>query len=122
VHVGTPPQPFNVILDTGSANFWVYSKECTSPACLAHHQFSADQSATYSTNKTTFFVKVCLGAGMRERERESYENKGERRGRGGDFIFILLMFLFLFAFSHYSHCCSTEAVASMEFCARTTSS
>jgi len=61
VYVGTPPQQFNVILDTGSANFWVYSKECTTSACRAHRQYDPQMSSTFATNKTTFFVKYGSG-------------------------------------------------------------
>jgi hypothetical protein len=35
VTVGTPQQQFQVILDTGSANFWIPDKDCTGDACDA---------------------------------------------------------------------------------------
>ena len=60
VSVGTPPQPFHVILDTGSANFWVYGSECSSPACKAHTVFDSSRSSTFRTNETSFFVKVTV--------------------------------------------------------------
>jgi hypothetical protein len=34
VGVGNPPQEFDVIFDTGSANFWINSKQCTDESCL----------------------------------------------------------------------------------------
>lgn len=61
VYAGSPPQPFSVILDTGSANFWVYSDQCGSPACQNHNRFATSLSPTFKTNHTTFFVKYGSG-------------------------------------------------------------
>ena len=33
MQVGTPPKPFEVQIDTGSAYFWVLGSTCTTPFC-----------------------------------------------------------------------------------------
>ncbi|CAE7857417.1 CTSE [Symbiodinium microadriaticum] len=46
VHVGTPPQRFTVIFDTGSGQLMLPSARCTSEACKKHEQFAARKSST----------------------------------------------------------------------------
>ena len=41
IGIGTPPQPFQVIFDTGSANLWVPSVACAQPSCVTHARFDA---------------------------------------------------------------------------------
>ncbi|ORX94590.1 Asp-domain-containing protein [Basidiobolus meristosporus CBS 931.73] len=61
VSIGTPPQNFKVILDTGSADFWVPSSQCTSAACLTHTKFYPSKSSTYSSLGGTFSLKYGTG-------------------------------------------------------------
>lgn len=44
--LGTPPQPFKVIFDTGSGNLIVPSSECNVPGCAPHRKFHKNASIT----------------------------------------------------------------------------
>jgi hypothetical protein len=46
VMVGTPPQKFTVIFDTGSGHLLVPSAQCESEACQTHKKFAAHNSST----------------------------------------------------------------------------
>jgi len=46
VSVGSPPQTFMVVFDTGSGNLLLPSKECTDEACSDHKRYDAGLSAT----------------------------------------------------------------------------
>ncbi|XP_045710684.1 pepsin A [Phyllostomus hastatus] len=61
IGIGTPPQEFNVIFDTGSSNLWVPSVYCSSPACSNHNRFNPQQSSTYQATSQT--VSVAYGTG-----------------------------------------------------------
>ncbi|XP_004437499.1 PREDICTED: pregnancy-associated glycoprotein-like [Ceratotherium simum simum] len=47
ISIGTPPQEFKVIFDTGSADMWVPSIYCTSQACAKHNTFNPLRSSTF---------------------------------------------------------------------------
>jgi len=46
VHLGTPPQEFQVVFDTGSGNLLIPSKQCKDEACTSHKRFDAAASST----------------------------------------------------------------------------
>ncbi|XP_007483929.1 gastricsin [Monodelphis domestica] len=62
ISIGTPPQNFLVLFDTGSSNLWVPSIYCQSQACSGHARFNPSQSSTYSTNGQTFSLQYGSGS------------------------------------------------------------
>jgi hypothetical protein len=48
ISLGTPPQPFKVIFDTGSGNLIVPSSQCNSAGCKPHTKYNTKSSTTSS--------------------------------------------------------------------------
>lgn len=56
VTIGTPPQSFQLVPDTGSSNLWVYSAQCMSVPCLSHATYNYKNSSTYVANGEPFII------------------------------------------------------------------
>nr|BAM46128.1 pepsinogen C [Cynops pyrrhogaster] len=62
ISIGTPPQNFLVLFDTGSSNLWVASTYCSSSACTNHATFNPSQSSTYTSNNQKFSIQYGTGS------------------------------------------------------------
>ncbi|RXM92410.1 Cathepsin E-A [Acipenser ruthenus] len=62
ISIGTPPQNFTVIFDTGSSNLWVPSGLCSGQACETHHRYHSSDSVTYQVDGRQFSIEYGTGS------------------------------------------------------------
>lgn len=64
MEIGTPPQLFTVVFDTGSVNLWIPCKGCnlTSETCNFHKTFDCDKSKTCVKSNETISIQYGTGS------------------------------------------------------------
>uniref|UniRef100_A0A8C6E0A0 Peptidase A1 domain-containing protein n=1 Tax=Moschus moschiferus TaxID=68415 RepID=A0A8C6E0A0_MOSMO len=62
--IGTPPQEFQVVFDTGSSDLWVPSIFCNSPACCEYRHLVSGhlESSTFRPTQKTFSIAYGSGS------------------------------------------------------------
>lgn len=68
----------NVILDTGSADFWLVDNNCTSIECSQVRTFAANTSTSSSTTFTDFTIRYGMGTASGQLWNDSIQLAGHR--------------------------------------------
>ncbi|XP_062330232.1 pepsin A-like [Osmerus eperlanus] len=62
ISIGTPPQSFSVIFDSGSSNLWIPSVYCSSAACKNHQKFNPGLSSTFRNSGKSLSISYGTGS------------------------------------------------------------
>jgi len=67
IQIGTPPRSFSILMDSGSADFWVGSEDCQNSdrggeGCGNHRFLGNSTSSTFESSRQTFDVTYGTGA------------------------------------------------------------
>jgi len=62
ISIGTPPQYFQVVFDTGSSNLWIVSAKCKDMACRNKMAYNSSQSTTYIPNGEPIAIEYGTGS------------------------------------------------------------
>ena len=62
LEIGTPPQSFNIIYDTGSTDLWVPSGNCTDEACTGKNVYKSVNSTSFQHDGRPYSIQYGSGA------------------------------------------------------------